>query len=136
MFGIQSLIIKLAIIVAVAIAAICIATTAGCGSVNGALAQKNIDDSVESQDDNSQDNAINAAQGESTVELIEARAKERERVILAQGQFREMEIRAEQEKWRIFAYAGAIIGGVVVLFLLISFIAYLMKSPLDRYRKV
>ena len=120
MFGANKLIIKLAIIGAVAISAICIATTAGCGSVNGALAQKN---TTQKSDDSI---VING--GADAAEVITAKAAGKAVIV-----------RAEKEPWRIIAYSVGIpltvglLAGLILAGLYIK--AYLAQSPWDKTRK-
>ncbi len=123
MFGVNKLIVKLAIIGAIAISAICIATTAGCGSINGALAQKN---TTKTSDDSI--NFSGVAGGVDAAEVIAARAEGKAVIV-----------RAEKEPWRIIAYSVGIpltvglLAGLILAGLYIK--AYLAQSPWDKTRK-
>lgn len=145
MFGIQSFILKILMIVMVGIVLICIATVVGCTPDNGtelkqsqlALATKNNVDA--SKEDNRQDNSIALdlpdvpgqalpppnSNADETVKLVKARALEREKVLLAEGKVKEMEIRASEEKWRLLVWVLGV-GAVVICVL-----ALLVRSPVD-----
>ncbi len=146
MFGIQSFILKIFMIVITGIVVICIATVVGCTPNSGtelkqsqlALATKNNVDA--SKEDNRQDNSIEFvlpdvseqalpptdSNADETVKLVKARALEREKVLLAEGRVKEMEIRASEEKWRILVW----VVGIGAFLLAIA--ALYIRSPLDR----
>ena len=119
-FGIKSMLIKLALIVVGGIVIICVFTTAGCGSVNGALAQKNIEETKTSDD---------------SMDFTGAQVVPAE-IILAKAEGKATQIRAEKEPWRIIAYSAGI-GFLIGIGLLGIYVwAYLKKSPWDGARKV
>ena len=68
-------------------------------------------------------------EAESVATVVEARASERERVILAQAELKEKVIRAEEEKWRLLVWVVGI--GAVIL----SALALLIKSPIDSTKR-
>ncbi len=79
---------------------------------------------------------VRQSQADEMTKMVEARASERERIILAEARAEELKIRAEQEQWRIWAFAGG--GGLilVIIGILVSVWMYMRQSPLDQTRKV
>ena len=122
-FGIKKFLLKALLIVVGGIVIICVLTTAGCGSVNGALAQKNIEETKTSDD---------------SMDFTGAQVVPAE-IILAKAEGKATQIRAETEPWRIIAYSVGIPAGVGLLcglvLSILYFRAYMAQSPWDGKRK-
>ena len=116
MFGIQKYSLKmiglvLGIIVG-GVVLICVLTTVGCGTANGALAMK----TSELQSDDSI--SFSGAEVVATIDPVA--------VIQAKTEAKIGEIRAREEKWRLLVW----VFGVGVA--LVSVLALFIRSPLDR----
>ena len=119
-FGIKKFLLKVLLIVVGGVVLICIATVAGCGSVNGALAQKNIEETSDDSMDFSGAQVVPAD------------------IILATAEGKATQIRAKKEPWRIIAYTVGIPTGVGlfcgIILSILYFRAYLAQSPWDKTR--
>ncbi len=120
--GIGRFLFKVLLAVLLTIAFICCVALCGCAG-NGALAMKS-----STVSDTSDSSITYTGAVVDPVELMAARAAEKEKVI-----------RAEKEPWRIVAYSLALPLGIGlvcgIVFMLIWVKAYLARSPWDLSRK-